>query len=52
MAEIIERGAPLSGGDRILLEMRRLQIDRDSSRAAQAKQIDELMSPEPVREDT
>ncbi len=51
VAEILERGAPLSGSDRVLLEMRRLQIDRDSARAAQAKQIDELMSLEHVRED-
>ncbi len=31
------------GSDRSLLEMRRFQIDRDSARADQAKQIDELL---------
>ena len=43
VADILGRGAPLSDGDRLLLEMRRFQIDRDSSRASEAKQIDELI---------
>ena len=51
VAEILEGGAPLSGSDRVLLKMRRFQIDRDSARAAEAKQIAELLSPEPAPED-
>ena len=43
VAEILERGRPVSGSDQVILEMRRFQIDRDSARAAEAKQIDELL---------
>ena len=43
VVEVLERGGPLSGDDRVLLEMRRFQIDRDRSKADEAKRIDELM---------
>ncbi len=43
VAAVLECGGPLSGSDRALLEMRRFQIDRDTARADQAKQIDELL---------
>ena len=43
VADILDRGAPLDGSDRFLLEYRRFQIDRDPSRADEAERIDDLM---------
>jgi NAD(P)-dependent dehydrogenase (short-subunit alcohol dehydrogenase family) len=52
IADILDRGAPLEGDERFLLEFHRFHIDRDRTREAEAKRIDELLGgPQDERSD-
>jgi NAD(P)-dependent dehydrogenase (short-subunit alcohol dehydrogenase family) len=44
VAEIIERGPPVSDSDRFMLQMRRYQIDLDAESRGEADRISELLS--------
>ncbi len=44
VAAVLARGGPLKAGDRTVLEMRRFQIDRDSTKVEEARRIEELLA--------